>query len=173
VKHGSGSARESVEPKWLDPVEQAAWRGLLETHAQLTGVLGRELVNESGLSIQDYAVLVSLSESPAQKMRVLELARTLAWEKSRLSHHIARMAGRGLVKRERCPTDQRGAFIVLTARGRRAIEAAAPGHVAGVRRWFVDLLTPGEMATLAAIAEKIIKTITESQGECGNAGCDS
>jgi len=173
VRPGSGSAPDAAGANWLDPTEQVAWRGLLDIHAQLTAVLGRELLHESGLSIQDYAVLVSLSESPSERMRVLELARKLAWEKSRLSHHIARMVDRGLVRRERCRTDQRGAFVVLTAHGRRTIEAAAPGHVAAVRRWFVDLLTCDEIATLAVIAGKVAAKITETQGGCGDAGGNS
>ena len=67
-------------------------------------------------------------------MRLFELAEVLGWEKSRLSHHVGRMADRGLVKNERCDSDRRGAFVVVTDRGRQEIEAAAPGHVTAVRR---------------------------------------
>lgn len=71
-------------------------------------------------------------------MRLLELAGALGWEKSRLSHHVARMAAGGLVNKEKCDADRRGAFVVVTKRGRKEVGAAAPNHVAAVRRLFVD-----------------------------------
>ena len=142
-------------PDWLAPEEQTAWRGFLRTYGQLSAALGRELLQDAGLSIQDYAVLVELSESAEGRMRPFELGRELAWEKSRLSHHITRMIERDLVKREKCPTDQRGAFVAITPRGRKAISAAAPAHVAAVRRYFIDLLTTSELDTLAEIAQRV------------------
>jgi DNA-binding MarR family transcriptional regulator len=148
--------------KWLNPEEQRAWRGFLDTYTRLMAVLGKELAEDSGLSTQDYAVLVALSEQPEGTMRSFELGNELAWEKSRLSHHITRMVERGLVKRQDCPTDKRGAFVGITRGGRKAIEAAAPGHVAGVRRYFIDLLTSRELETLTKIAGKVENVLAES-----------
>ena len=83
----------------------------------------------------------------------------LGWEKSRLSHHVARMADRGLVKKEKCDSDRRGAFVVVTERGRKEIEAAAPGHVATVRRLFVDRLTPDQLDAIAEAAEIVLAAL--------------
>lgn len=154
-----------TNPNWLDTEEQSAWRGFLRTYGELSAVLGRELLQEAGLSIQDYAVLVALSESPEGRMRPFELGRELAWEKSRLSHHIKRMIDRDLVRRGRCPSDQRGALIAITVRGRKAISAAAPGHVAAVRRYFIDVLTPTELRALSEISRKVESVLSES-AEC-------
>ena len=71
-------------------------------------------------------------------------------------HHLARMEDRGLVAKEQCPTDRRGAFVVVTDEGRRQLAAAAPGHVAAVRRLFVDRLRPEQLATLAELAETVL-----------------
>jgi len=147
--------------RWLGPEEQKAWRSFLESHAQLMAVLGRELQTDSGLSSQDYAVLVNLSERPDGVMRAFELGRELAWEKSRLSHHVARMVERGLVSRRRCPSDRRGSFVAITRRGRRALEAAAPGHVASVREHFIDLLSLEELEFLTAISEKVLARLSD------------
>src|SRR5215471_6931286 len=130
------------EPHWLNEREEAAWRGLLQLHAQLTAELSRRLTSDSPLSYPDYEVLVVLTDQPDGRLRVFELAEALGWEKSRASHHVSRMAERGLVKKVPCATDRRGAFVATTARGRRYIEAAAPGHVAAVRELFVDRLSP-------------------------------
>ena len=44
------------------------------------------------------------------------------------------MEGRGLVGGASCGTDRRGAFVAHHAGREAAIEAAAPAHVAEVRR---------------------------------------
>jgi DNA-binding MarR family transcriptional regulator len=92
-------------------------------------------------------------------MRVLELAEALQWEKSRLSHHLARMERRGLIERQDCPDDARGAFVALTDEGRRAIERAAPAHVETVRTLVFDGLEPDQIDTLADIAEVVLNRI--------------
>jgi DNA-binding MarR family transcriptional regulator len=148
------------EAEWLNEREEAAWRGLLRLHAQLTAELGRRLTLESPLSYPDYEVLVVLTDRPdGQMLRVFELAEALGWEKSRASHQVARMAERGLVKKVPCPTDRRGAFVASTARGRRYIESAAPGHVAAVRELFVDRLSPAQLDAIAQAAEDVLTSL--------------
>src|SRR3712207_2711873 len=124
----------SPQPRWLDDAQQRAWRSYVRMQGRLAARLGRELQAQSDLSLPDYDVLVQLTDVPDRRLRVSELARELQWEKSRLSHHLARMSRRGLIAREECREDARGSFVVLTAAGAAAIEAAAPGHVAAVRR---------------------------------------
>ncbi|MGE3621369.1 MAG: MarR family winged helix-turn-helix transcriptional regulator [Acidimicrobiia bacterium] len=143
------------DPRWLDDREEAAWRGLVRMHAGLTAELSRRLAAETSLSYPDYEVLVALTDRPDGRSRLYELAEVLGWERSRVSHHVTRMAARGLVRKVPCETDRRGAFVVVTPRGRREIEAAAPGHVAAVRELFVDLLTPAQLDALAGIAAAV------------------
>lgn len=136
---------------WLSTEEQRAWRGFLGLHKELSARLNRQLQVDSKLSIADYEVLVRLSEAPQGRLRQFELAMELRWEQSRLSHHMSRMQRRGLVTREECSADGRGAFMVLTECGRKTIEGAAPGHVALVRELFFDALTQEQVATLEQI----------------------
>ncbi len=149
----------SREPRWLSPVEQQAWRSFVRVHLQLDGRLSRRLQAESNLSAADYGVLVSLTDVPEGRQRLLELARALEWEKSRMSHHITRMVKRGLVVREECAEDGRGAFVVITPAGREAIAAAAPRHVEAVRQLVVDVLTPEELGDLQRICERILQRL--------------
>ena len=171
VAERGGEARPEAPSsvRWLDEDEQAAWQGFIQMELQLSAVLGRQLHQDSRLSLQDYGVLVRLSEEPDGRLRAFELGRSLGWEKSRLSHHISRMSGRGLVEREHCPSDQRGSYIVLTEHGRAVIEAAAPGHVAAVRRHFVDLLSRAQLEELTTITSTVMSAL---QAECGAAACD-
>jgi DNA-binding MarR family transcriptional regulator len=145
--------------RWLDEREQRAWRGYLAMQARLQARLNRELQADSGLSIADFDVLVALTDHHDGPLRVLELAEAVQWEKSRLSHHLARMERRGLVEREDCPDDARGAFVVLTAQGRAAIEHAAPAHVETVRALVFDGLTAAQVDALAAIADAVVERI--------------
>lgn len=147
---------------WLDSREARAWRGFLEIHARLQSRLGRALHDEVDLSYADYEVLVHLSEAPDGRARAFELADSTQWEKSRLSHQLTRMATRGLVRRERCPSDRRGSFVVLTEEGWAAIRSAAPSHVGHVRRWFIDALTPAQLDQLGDISDRVIAALAQA-----------
>jgi DNA-binding MarR family transcriptional regulator len=141
--------------RWLSRPEDRAWRGYRRMRTLLDLRLARDLAQHSGLSEPDYDVLSTLTERPDSQWRASELATHLLWSSSRLAHHVGRMERRGLVRRMPCEDDGRGALITLTDHGRTVLEHAAPGHVESVRRNFVDLLTTGEITTLAAIAEKV------------------
>jgi DNA-binding MarR family transcriptional regulator len=149
--------------RWLTDDEQRAWRGLIQMTSRLDARLNRELQQSSGLSLADYDVLVLLTEAADGRLRVFEIAADLHWEQSRLSHHLARMQRRGLVTREECTTDRRGAFVVLTGTGRSAIEKAAPAHVATVRRLVFDGISKERVAMLESTVNEILSRL--DQGE--------
>lgn len=123
---------------------------------QLRARVASQLQRETGLSEADYEVLVNLSEAPDGRLRPSELGGATLWEKSRISHHVTRMEARGLVERRPCPTDKRGALVVLTPAGRSAIERAAPTHVEHVRAAFIDVLTPAQLDALAEISDIVL-----------------
>jgi DNA-binding MarR family transcriptional regulator len=147
------------DPRWLDEREQRAWRAYLAMQSRLQARLNRQLQSDADLSLADFDVLVALTDRPDVQARVLELAEALQWEKSRLSHHLARMQRRGLIERQECPEDGRGAFVVLTDEGRAAIERAAPAHVDTVRALVFDGLDPDQVDTLADIAKSVLNRI--------------
>ncbi|GGS36661.1 MULTISPECIES: MarR family winged helix-turn-helix transcriptional regulator [Actinokineospora] len=149
--------------RWLDDDEQRAWRGYLHMQARLTARLNRQLQDDSGLSLADFAVLVELSEVAGGRTRVLALAEKLEWEKSRLSHQLNRMRARGLIDRQECPNDRRGAFVALTPQGRTTIEAAAPRHVETVREYLFDRLTPELVAALTDITDRVAARLAEDE----------
>lgn len=150
--------------RWLDEREERAWRALQFMQMRLDGELARQLAADSGLSYPDFVVLVALTDREDGRMRLFELAREIGWEKSRLSHHIARMAERGLVAKERCDTDRRGATVAVTPHGRREIEAAAPGHAETVRRLFIDRLTPEQLDAVGAAAATVLAGLEARDG---------
>lgn len=149
--------------EWLGDDEQRVWRQWLDVTARLPAVLNRGLQEEGGLSLQDFDVLVLLSEHAEERLRVAALAESLQWERSRLSHHVARMARRGLVSREECVDDGRGSWVVLTDQGRAAIEAAAPAHVGLVRYVLFDALESADVAALGEVLGKVAERLDDLQ----------
>ena len=156
------------EARWLDELEDRAWRGYQAMADQVETALHRSLMRATGLSLSDYAVLVHLSEAPEDRLRAFELGTVLRWEKSRLSHHLRRMEKRGLVERRSCETDGRGLHVVLTPVGRRAIEEAAPLHVADVRGFLIDHLSRDQLLALAEISEKVLAGLPSDEGLCSD-----
>jgi DNA-binding MarR family transcriptional regulator len=148
-----------ADTRWLDDRQQRAWRGHLAMQARLHAQLNRRLQADSGLSLSDFDVLVALSEKQDGPMRVQELADHLQWEKSRLSHQLSRMERRGLLERQDCPDDARGAFVVLTASGRSTIEQAAPAHVEAVRALVFDGLDERQVETWGEIADAVLARV--------------
>lgn len=144
---------------WLDEDEAEAWRALQMMQMRLNGRLAHDLSAHSDLGYQDYTVLVVLTDRPDGSVRLFELARQLCWEKSRLSHHVSRMAGRGLVRKFSCPSDRRGAYIEVTAKGRAKLAEAAPSHVEAVRRFFIDRLERPQLAQLSDICGRALAAL--------------
>lgn len=144
------------EPRWLDEREARAWRGHRRMSDLLALQIARDLARDTGLSYADYTVLTVLSESPGQRMRLIELAEQVLWSKSRLSHQLSRMEDRGLVRRDAHTENSRATDAVLTTDGWHAIEKAAPAHVASVRRHYIDLLTADQLDALGDVTDTVI-----------------
>ncbi|MDX2701752.1 MarR family transcriptional regulator [Streptomyces sp. PA03-6a] len=149
--------------EWLTADEQRAWRTYLEVGTLLLHQLGRDL-EPFDLTINDYEILVNLSESPEHRMRMSDLARATLQSKSRLSHQISRMENAGLVRRENCESDRRGLFAVLTDEGWETMRRVAPHHVAAVREHFIDLLPAEDQAALRKALTPVVEHLRAVHG---------
>ena len=150
-----------MQGAWLSDDEQRTWRTYLRMSSLLPAALNRELQLDSGLTLPEYEVLVQLSETPQQRLRPFQICEALNWEQSRLSHQLTRMERRGLVSRQECAADGRGAFIGLTAAGADAIGAAAARHVAAVRRLIFDRLSDAQRAAFEEACAAIVTALSE------------
>jgi DNA-binding MarR family transcriptional regulator len=135
--------------------ELAVWRALIDTTAELRRLLGAQLLQETSLSPADYHVLLALSETQGGRLRSSELAAAIDWERSRLSHHLARMERRGLIRRDECATDNRGAEVSLTHDGAAMFRGATTPHTLAIKKHFADALTPGQFEALAEILDAL------------------
>ena len=137
--------------------QQRAWRTFIESSWALHTRLEDDLRAQTGLSMNDYHVLVVLSEAPDHRLRMGELAGRLVFSPSRVTYQINSMVKRGLVRKEPCPEDGRGQEAVLTGDGLAALETAAPLHLITVRDRFIDRLEPGELNVIARVFDKVGK----------------
>ena len=124
----------------------------------------RDLQAHSGLTHGDYEILARLAATPDQRLRMSDLAEQVLVSRSRLTYQVKRMEHAGLLRRESCPSDARGALAVLTLRGHEALREAAPGHVACVRRVLIDVLTPEQIDVVGEALETVIARLTR-EGE--------
>jgi DNA-binding MarR family transcriptional regulator len=149
--------RDSRRPSdaWLTARQSRAWIAYMKVQLRMSYEMNRQLQADSGLSLSDYDVLVALGGAPQGRMQVAELAAQIGWERSRVSHHLRRMGERELVERRTSAADARATDITLTDQGRQALDSAAPGHVALVRRLFFDPLPDELIAPLTAALEHI------------------
>jgi DNA-binding MarR family transcriptional regulator len=154
MSDGDG-ATSTVARRRMTVGELATWRTLLDTTAELRRILGAQLLQETSLSPADYQVLLALSEADGGRLRSSELAAAIDWERSRLSHHLARMERRGLIRRDDCATDNRGAEVWLTPDGATIFRGATAPHMRAIKRHFADALTPEQFEALADILQAL------------------
>jgi DNA-binding MarR family transcriptional regulator len=147
------------DTRWLDDAERAAWLRFIAVVELLPGVLDTQLRAEAGLTHFEYFVLAMLSEAPRRTLRMAALGQRTNATLPRLSHVVRRLEDRGLVERFPCPEDGRATNARLTDDGWERLVAAAPGHVATVRRHVFDPLTPEQVAQLRDIGQALLGTL--------------
>jgi DNA-binding MarR family transcriptional regulator len=133
-----------------------AWRAFLDAHHAVTNVLADEL-EEIGLPIGFYDVLVQLTEAGSKGLRMADLARKVLISKSGLTRLVDRMQAAGLVTRQSSPEDARGFYVLPTAVGVQALRKATPTHLRGVADHFSSLLTENETSVLSSALRRIAK----------------
>ena len=160
-----------TETKWLDEREMRAWQAFLTAGALVERRVEQQL-KEQGLSLLQHEVLVRLALAEDGELRMTELADSVLSSKSGLTYQIGQMEKVGLVRRRNCKFDVRAVYACLTEAGRAKLDEVAPGHVATVRRYLIDLLDGEQLDRLAETLEKVAdqagaKTaVTEGEDPC-------
>lgn len=149
----------------LPPADWELWRAVRSMNEQLSRELDRQLQRDAGISQSDYGILIALFEAPERRLRTGELGELLSWEKSRVSHQVARMEARGLVERLVCDSDGRGTWVSLTTDGKRAFLGAVREHAGAIRDLFLDELTSDEKAVMLAATSRVLAKL--------NAACET
>ncbi|HMS62499.1 MAG TPA: MarR family transcriptional regulator [Solirubrobacteraceae bacterium] len=161
--HTTVTAADSLTDRELH-----AWRGMLRVHASLTKALDADLEAEHGLPLSSYEVLLHLANADDERMRMSDLAHSVILSRSGLTRLVDRMEREGLLARESCPSDARGAFARLTDVGRGKLDAARRTHLSGVRERFLDRLTPDELVVLGDCWSRVLPPGSDPGPACGS-----
>jgi DNA-binding MarR family transcriptional regulator len=145
-----------TEPHWLTEDERAAWLRFVAVLQLLPAALDAQLNRDEQLTHFEYFCLAMLSEAPERTLRMTALATRTNATLPRLSRVIAGLESAGLVQRVPCPGDRRATNAVLTEAGWTKIVQAAPGHVAAVREYVIDALTPAQLSQLGRLSERML-----------------
>jgi DNA-binding MarR family transcriptional regulator len=145
----------------MQPTDESlrAWRLFLLAHGRLLDVLESDLRAEVGLPLTWYEVLLFLSQAPGGRLRMTDLAASVLVSKSGLTRIVDRMKEAGLIERAMCPSDRRGVFVVITARGKDRLRAAAPVHLKGVQDHFLAHLTAAEARAVESALAKVLESL--------------
>lgn len=152
-----------TEPRWLSPDELEAWRRLTALLLILPGEL-EDTLRPHGLSFFEYSIMAGLSSSPDRTRPMSELAQVANGSLSRLSHAARRLESRGWLQRCRSAEDGRVTLATLTEEGQQHLATVAPDHVESVRRAVFDVLEPGQVQQMHAIAAAIVENVVPCIG---------
>ncbi|MGH3331380.1 MAG: MarR family winged helix-turn-helix transcriptional regulator [Nocardioidaceae bacterium] len=153
---------DALDVAWLDQKQQRSWRAYLVGTTLLMERLDRDLREHHNLSMPEYEILVRLSEAGNQRLRMAVLADSVSHSRSRVTHTVARLEKAGLVTRSACVSDGRGVEAAITDKGMAALEAAAPTHVEGVRRWLVDLASKEDFEAMGRVFNAVTDGLVDS-----------
>ncbi len=148
----------TTETRWLNAEQQVAWRACQLGPPRQMGNRDDDQ-RQFGIGINDYEILVRLSEAPEHRLRMADLADRLHQSRSRLTHTVGRLEAAELVRRTSCTSDKRGVWAELTESGLTLLEQAAPTHVEGVRDNLVDLVDPDDFAAVGRVFDSVSEHI--------------
>lgn len=149
--------------RWLDDDEQAAWRRFVSGSTVFFRELDRRLQQAHDLSLDDYAILVLLSEAPDRRVRMSELASSAILPRPQVTYRVSRLENRGVVVRRPCEEDARGTWAELTDDGFALLAAAARHHVANVRALLLDHLDRDEFLRVGESLGKVFAALAPDE----------
>lgn len=151
--------------RWLGADQQRAWRAYMVGTTLLTDRLDHELREEFGIGLNEYEILVRLSEREENSLRMSALADAMRFSRSRITHTIKRMESAELVCRSEAADDGRGVFAHLTAKGLALLVRAAPLHVRGVRAHLLDLASDEDIAAFSRVMNSVVDKLADAYPE--------
>jgi len=141
-----------------------------EAYAGVSGRLAAQYA-EHGLSTVEFEVLIRLSRSPNQQLRMTDLAAQTSLSTSGVTRVVDRLERGGLVRRTACPTDRRSSYTVLTRSGQTRLSQVLPGHIELIDQWFTGLL-PGDRLAEMLEALRTIRDAVRPEATAGAAGAE-
>jgi len=139
----------------------AAWRAFLKAHATIINLIERDLAEAERPPLSTYDVLIELYEASEHRLRMHELAERVVLSRSGLTRLVDRLEAEGLLIRDRCGTDRRGAYAVITEKGIEALQQTWPIYARGIAEYFAQWLTLEEAKLLELALSRILQATSK------------
>jgi DNA-binding MarR family transcriptional regulator len=139
----------------------AAWRAFLKAHATIINLIERDLAEAERPPLSTYDVLIELYEASEHRLRMHELAERVVLSRSGLTRLVDRLEVEGLLIRDRCGTDRRGAYAVITEKGIEALQQTWPIYARGIAEYFAQWLTLEEAKLLESAFRRILQATSK------------
>ena len=139
----------------------AAWRAFLKAHATIIDLIERDLAEAKRPPLSTYDVLIELYEASEHRLRMHELAERVVLSRSGLTRLVDRLEAEGLLIRDRCGTDRRGAYAVITEQGIEALQQTWPIYARGIAEYFAQWLTLEEAKLMESALRRILQATSK------------
>ncbi|TDQ50737.1 MarR family winged helix-turn-helix transcriptional regulator [Actinorugispora endophytica] len=133
---------------------EQAWESLARTQVALMRRF-QEDFRAAGVPMRVYDVLCTLSRHPGGRIRLRDLNEHILLTQPSVSRLVERMEADGLVSRGGAPEDRRGTVVTITGEGRELLRVLGRDHAAAIADHVGTALTPDELRTLRALADKL------------------
>lgn len=146
----------------LGKLHNLAWRKFLTAHVMVIEHIERDLAAAELPPLSWYDVLFALSQAPDRKLRLHELAQAILLSRSNITRLVDRLESAGLLQRDLCKSDRRGAFAVITAEGLAMLEQMWSVYEPGIVRHFACHLDADEVKLFTKILNRMT-IVSDSQ----------
>lgn len=164
VARTESDAMATTPGRAADDGRLGAWRAFLHAHARLTRRLDEELQAAHQLSLAEYDALLHLAGAPGRRLRMSALADRVLLSRSGITRLVDRLETAGMVERSACVTDARGAEAALTTEGLQRLREASRTHLAGVARYFLDVVSADDQAAIERALGLVIDRVGAAVG---------
>jgi MarR family transcriptional regulator, 2-MHQ and catechol-resistance regulon repressor len=142
-------------PSPIDDERITAFGRLVEVHARLQRVLGRELERTAGLPLTWFEALLRIARSDGGELSAGALSEQIALTSGGVTRLVDRLVDAGHVLRRTSPSDRRSQLVTLTDGGRAALERACAVHLRGLDEHLFSRLAPGDADDLARVLDTL------------------
>ena len=144
-------------PDRLSKTHNLAWRKFLCAHVVLLERIEQDLAGADLPPLTWYDILFAISEAPEQKLRLHELAQTVLLSRSNVTRLVDRLEKAGLLQREQCNSDRRGAFATISDKGLTILEQMWSVYEVAILKYFASHLDETEAKILIKLLNRMIR----------------
>lgn len=141
----------------LSKAHNLAWRKFLVAHATLIECIEKDLAASELPPLSWYDILFALSEAPGCKLRLHELAQAVLLSRSNITRLVDRLEKAGLLTREQCKSDRRGALAVMTDDGHVMMERMWAVYESGIVHYFACHLDETDVKLFTKILNRMTR----------------